>query len=193
MYVLPADRFVEIYKGQNDIAAVAVTRHFAGAVGAAILSGIILITTLGCTNSTILMPPRVYYAMAKDGLFFKKAANIHPVHNTPNPALWIQGAWACVLVLSGSFDQLTDMLIYVAFFFYGATTLGVFILRKKEPDTPRPYKVWGYPIIPALFVLFCIALIIITWLNSPREAMIGTVLVLSGVPLYYYWSSRPTA
>jgi basic amino acid/polyamine antiporter, APA family len=190
MYVLPADKFVEIFNGKNDIAAVAVIRHFAGPIGAAILSVIILVTTLGCTNSTILMPPRVYYAMAKDGLFFKQAAYIHPKYNTPNPALWIQGIWACILVLSGSFDQLTDMLIYAAFFFYGATAFGVFVMRIKEPNTERPYKVWGYPIIPALFVLFCMSLIVITWYNSPREALIGTVLMLSGVPLYLYWTTK---
>ncbi len=190
MYVMPADRFVEIFKAKNEIAAVAVVRSYAGNIGAAVLSVIILVTTLGCTNSTILMPPRVYYAMAKDGLFFPSAANIHPTYNTPNAAIWIQGVWACVLVLSGSFDQLTDMLIYVAFFFYGATALGVFIMRKKEPNTERPYKVWGYPIVPAVFVVFCIALIVITWLNAPREAAIGTVLMLSGIPLYFYWSNN---
>ncbi len=190
MYVLPADRFVEIFKAKNEIAAVAVVRSYAGGIGAALLSVIILVTTLGCTNSTILMPPRVYYAMAKDGLFFPSAANIHPTYNTPNAAIWIQGAWACVLVLSGSFDQLTDMLIYAAFFFYGATALGVFIMRTKEPNTERPYKVWGYPLVPAVFVLFCLALIVITWLNSPREAAIGTVLMLSGIPLYFYWSNK---
>ena len=134
------------------------------------------------------MPPRVYNAMAKDGLFFKAAANIHPKFNTPNQALWIQGAWASVLVLSGSFDQLTDMLIYAAFFFYGATAFGVFILRKREPNAPRPYKVWGYPLIPALFVLFCVALILITWVNAPREALIGSILMLSGLPFYWYWN-----
>jgi basic amino acid/polyamine antiporter, APA family len=188
MYVLPADRFVEIFKAKNEIAAVAVVRSYAGDWGAGLLSVIILITTLGCTNSTILMPPRVYYAMAKDGLFFRGAADIHPTYNTPNTALWIQGVWACALVLSGSFDQLTDMLIYVAFFFYGATALGVFVMRSKDPDAERPYKVWGYPIVPAIFVLFCLALVLITWLNYPREAQIGTVLVLSGIPFYWYWT-----
>jgi basic amino acid/polyamine antiporter, APA family len=190
LYVLPIDDIIGIHAAKNDIAAVGVVRHFAGATGAVVLSVIILITTLGCTNSTILMPPRVYYAMAKDGLFFKRAAEIHPTYNTPNPALWMQGIWAAILVLSGSFDQLTDMLIYVAFFFYGATALGVFILRYKEPNVERPYKVWGYPIIPALFVLFCIALIVITWYNSPREAAIGTVLALTGVPLYFYFTRK---
>jgi len=187
LYVLPIDELVGVHQAKNDIAAVAVVRHFAGGTGATLISIIILLTTLGCTNSTILMPPRVYYAMAKDGLFFPRAAEINPVSNTPNPALWMQGAWACLLVLSGSFDQLTDMLIFAAFFFYGATAFGVFIMRRREPNAERPYKVWGYPVVPALFVLFCIALIIITCNTHPREAGLGTLLMLTGVPLYFYW------
>ncbi|MEO6037992.1 MAG: amino acid permease, partial [Saprospiraceae bacterium] len=167
LYVLPIDELIGVHQAKNDIAAVAVVRHFAGGVGATWISLIILLTTLGCTNSTILMPPRVYYAMAKDGLFFKRAAEIHPTYHTPNPALWMQGLWACLLVLSGSFDQLTDMLIFAAFFFYGATAFGVFVMRRREPNAERPYKVWGYPIVPALFVLFCVALIVITCFTHP--------------------------
>jgi basic amino acid/polyamine antiporter, APA family len=128
--------------------------------------------------------------MAQDGLFFKSAANIHPETNTPNSALWIQGIWACLLVLSGTFDQLTDMLIFAAFFFYGATAFGVFILRVREPETPRPYKVIGYPIVPAIFVLFCVALIVITCITHPREAGIGLVLMATGLPFYLYWNKN---
>ena len=188
LFVLPIDQLIDSYQHQNEIAAVAVVRHFAGGTGATLISIIILITTLGCTNATILMPPRVYYAMAKDGLFFRRAAEIHPQYHTPNPALWMQGVWASLLVLSGSFDQLTDMLIFAAFFFYGATAFGVFVMRRREPDAERPYRVWGYPIVPALFVLFCAALIIITCINSPREAALGIVLMLTGVPFYFYWN-----
>lgn len=190
LYVMPIDSIIQIHQSQNEIAAVAVVRSYAGDIGAAALSILILVTTLGCTNSTILMPPRIYYAMAKDGLFFKSAENIHPKFNTPNQALWIQGIWACVLVLSGSFDQLTDMLIFAAFFFYGATALGVFMLRVKEPNLPRPYKVWGYPIVPALFVVFCMVLIVITLFTKPREAGIGLVLMLTGLPFYFYWNRK---
>ena len=190
LYVLPIDELIGVHEAKNDIAAVAVVRHFAGGVGATLISIVILLTTLGCTNSTILMPPRVYYAMAKDGLFFRRAAEIHPTYHTPNPALWMQGLWACLLVLSGSFDQLTDMLIFAAFFFYGATAFGVFIMRRREPDAERPYRVWGYPVVPALFIVFCVALIIITCFNHPREAVIGTVLMLSGVPFYFWWGRR---
>ena len=190
LYILPIDELSNIHKSQNGIAAVAVIRHFAGNIGAAILSVLILVTTLGCTNSTVLMPPRIYYAMAKDGLFFKSAGDIHPVHNTPNNALWIQGIWASLLVLSGTFDQLTDMLIFAAFFFYGATAVGVFILRVREPNAERPYKVWGYPIVPAIFILFCVALIVITCFTHPREAGIGLALMATGVPFYLYWNKK---
>jgi APA family basic amino acid/polyamine antiporter len=190
LYVMPIDEIIASHQNQNEIAAIAVVRYFAGPVGVTLISIIILITTLGCTNATILMPPRVYYAMAKDGLFFRRAAEIHPKYHTPNPALWMQGVWACLLVLSGSFDQLTDMLIFAAFFFYGATALGVFIMRVREPDAERPYRVWGYPIVPALFVLFCIALIIITCINHPREAGLGVVLMLTGVPFYFWWNRK---
>jgi APA family basic amino acid/polyamine antiporter len=188
LYVLPIDELIGVHRAQNEIAAVAVVRHFAGGLGATLISIIILITTLGCTNSTILMPPRVYNAMAKDGLFFQRAAEIHPTYHTPNPALWMQGLWACLLVLSGSFDQLTDMLIFAAFFFYGATAFGVFVMRRREPGAERPYKVWGYPLVPALFVLFCVALIVITCINHPREAALGIALMLTGVPFYFYWT-----
>ena len=190
LYVLPIDDIIAIKKAQNQIAAIEVIRHFAGGLGATILSFLILMTTFGCTNSTILMPPRIYQVMAEDGLFFKGAERIHPETNTPNVALWIQCVWACLLVLSGSFDQLTDMLIFVAFFFYGATAAGVFILRKREPNAERPYKVWGYPLVPAIFVLFCVALIIVTCFSNPREAGMGLILTLSGVPFYFYWNNE---
>ena len=192
LYVLPIDQIVSAHQVQNEIAAVAVVRHFAGGMGATLISIVILITTLGCTNATILMPPRVYYAMAKDKLFFPRAAEIHHKYHTPNPALWIQGLWACLLVLSGSFDQLTDMLIFAAFFFYGATAFGVFILRKREPNAERPYRVWGYPLVPALFVLFCATLIVVTCFTHPREAGFGVVLMLTGVPFYFWWNRGAT-
>lgn len=190
LYVLPIDDIIAIRKVPNQIAAIEVIRHFAGNFGATILSVLILLTTFGCTNSTILMPPRIYQVMAEDGLFFKGAERIHPETNTPNVATWIQCVWACLLVLSGSFDQLTDMLIFVAFFFYGATAAAVFILRIREPNAERPYKVWGYPLVPAIFVLFCVTLIIVTCFSNPREAGMGLVLTLSGVPFYLYWNKK---
>lgn len=190
LYVLPIDQIVDVARTQNTIAAVVVVQHILGNPGVLFISLLIILTTFGATNTTALMPPRLYYAMAKEGMFFKGAAYIHPKFNTPSKAFVIQAVWASVLVLSGSFDQLTDMLVFASFIFYGATTLGVFILRRRMPDTPRPYKAWGYPFIPALFILFCIALILITLIGKPREALMGLGLMMTGVPFYFYWTRR---
>jgi APA family basic amino acid/polyamine antiporter len=187
LYVMPLDLLVNNQHSQNTIAAVVVVKHILGTGGGLVISLLILITTLGCTNTTILAAPRLYYAMAKEGLFFKSAGDLNPIHNTPSKAFIYQGVVVSLLVISGSFDQLTDMLIFASFIFYGATTLGVFILRKKMPDAPRPYKTWGYPIVPALFILFCVALIVITFAAKPREALMGLGLMLLGVPFYFYW------
>ena len=161
-----------------------------GSGGALFMSFLILFTTFGATNSTVLPPPRLYYAMAKDGLFFKLASYVHPKYRTPSKALTLQAGWASLLVLSGSFDQLTDMLVFASFIFYGATTLGVFVLRYKMPDAERPYKAWGYPIVPAIFILFCLALIIVTFTTKPREALLGIGLMLTGIPFWYYWNKK---
>jgi basic amino acid/polyamine antiporter, APA family len=190
LYVLPIDTIVEAHQSKNTIAAVLVVTHFLGTAGAIFISLVILLTTFGATNTTLLTAPRLYYAMAKEKLFFRKADYVHPKYNTPSNAIIYQGIWASILVLSGSFDQLTDMLVFASFIFYGATTLGVFILRYKMPDVHRPYRTWGYPILPAFFILFCILLVGITILNKPREAFIGLSLMLAGVPFYFFWSRK---
>jgi basic amino acid/polyamine antiporter, APA family len=148
-----------------------------------------LVTTLGCTNATILASCRPYFAMAREGLFFPKVAQLNKA-KAPGYSLLYQGIWACLLVFSGTFDQLTDMIIFAVFIYYGATTLGVFILRKKMPDAPRPYKVWGYPFVPAIMVIFCAVLFINTFFTRPREAAIGVVLILTGVPMYWWFTNR---
>ncbi|SFQ38948.1 APC family permease [Parafilimonas terrae] len=178
----------DIYKAGNKIAAIEAVRNFWGDNGVLFISVLIVITTLGCCNATILSSCRTYFAMANEGLFFKGVAKLNN-KQAPVNSLWVQGVWACILVLSGTFDQLTDMIIFAVFIFYGATTLGVFILRKKMPDAPRPYKVWGYPIVPAIVVIFCAVLIVNTVFSRPREAAIGAALMLTGVP-FYYWFKR---
>ncbi len=190
LFILPIDQIVAVSKTQNTIAAVEVVKHFLGGPGGLFISVLILFTTFGATNTTALMPPRLYYSMAREGVFFKSAGFIHPQYNTPSKGFVIQCIWASILVLSGSFDQLTDMLVFASFIFYGATTLGVFILRYKMPDTPRHYKAWGYPIVPAVFIIFCIALVGITLVERPREALLGLGLMLTGVPFYLYWNRK---
>ena len=182
----------DIYKSGNQIAAIEAVRTFWGDNGALFISVLILITTLGCTNASILTGARPYYAMAKEGLFFSKAGLLNDKH-APANSLNLQCIWASVLVLSGSFDQLTDMLIFAVFIYYGATALGVFILRRKMPGAARPYKVWGYPFVPAIFILFCTGLLFNTFFTRPREAAIGLVLMLTGVPMYFWFkrSNKP--
>jgi APA family basic amino acid/polyamine antiporter len=127
--------------------------------------------------------------MAREGLFFQGAAKLNK-NLVPQNSLLYQGVWACLLVLSGTFDQLTDMIIFAVFIYYGATTLGLFILRKRMPDAHRPYKVWGYPVVPAIVILFCCALFLNTIFSRPREAAIGMVLMLTGMPLYWWFTRK---
>jgi len=187
--LLPVERIEQIKQAGNQIAAVEAVRVFWGAYGALFISLLICLTTLGCTNATILTSCRTYFAMATEGLFFPSVAKLNKAQ-VPANSLLVQGAWACILVLSGTFDQLTDMIIFAVFIYYGATTLGVFILRKRMPDAPRPYKVWGYPIVPAVVILFSAALFFNTIYARPREAVIGMVLMLTGVPMYFWFTQR---
>lgn len=190
LYVMPVNEIIEVAKQENTIIAVEVMRKFMGNGGAMFISILIMISTFGTTNGTILASSRIYFAMAKDHLFFRSAGNVHPVFKTPYTSLIIQGIWSCLLVLSGTFDQLTDMLIFASFIFYGAGAYGVFILRRKLKDTPRPYKAIGYPVLPLIFVLFCATLVLVTIIQNPRDAGIGLALVLSGVPFYAVWRKR---
>ena len=128
--------------------------------------------------------------MAKKGLFFKSAAYVHPKFKVPTKSLFIFAIWSCILVFSGTFDQLTDMLVFAQFIFYGLVVYGVFILRKKLPNAERSYKVIGYPVVPILFLLFCAGLLINTLLEQPREAGIGLLLIAIGTPFYYYFKKN---
>lgn len=181
--LLSIPQLEQIHAAGNQIAAVEAVRSFWGSGGVLFISLLILVTTLGCTNASILTGARPYYAMAREGLFFSGVTKLNKA-NVPSTSLLWQGLWASVLVLSGTFDQLTDMIIFAVFIFYGATALGVFILRRKMPQANRPYKVWGYPWVPGIFILFCIGLFINTIATRPREAAIGVVLILLGIPVY---------
>jgi basic amino acid/polyamine antiporter, APA family len=181
--LLSIPQLEQIYASDNQIAAVEAVRSFWGTGGVMFISLLILLTTLGCTNASILTGARPYYAMARDRLFLQSIGKLNRT-NVPGNSLLAQGIWASVLVLSGTFDQLTDMIIFSVFIFYGATSLGVFILRRKMPDAHRPYKVWGYPVVPAIFIIFCLFLFFNTITTRPREAAIGTILILSGIPIY---------
>lgn len=189
LYVMPLDELLaKVNADENNIAAVVVVDKLFGNGGAYIVSAMILISTFGCTNATVLTASRIYYAMAQKKLFFPKAAILDPVRKTPVNSLIYQCIWASILVLSGSFDMLTDLLIFAAFIFYGITVYGVIILRKKKAHLYRPYKVIGYPIVPMIFVIFCVILVVVSFLETPLQSLIGICLILSGLPFYLKWS-----
>jgi APA family basic amino acid/polyamine antiporter len=187
--VLPIQQLRDINAAGDQIAAVEVVRAFWGNGGGIFMGALILITTLGCTHATIYGSARTYFAMAKEKLFFSKMDRLNS-HHVPAKVIWVQGIWACLLVFSGTFDQLTDMIVFAIFFYYGLTTFGVFILRRRMPDAYRAYKMWGYPVIPAFFILFCIGLIINTIITQPREAIFGLILMLTGVPFWLWFKRR---
>ena len=154
LFVMPVDEIIKISNEQHSIIAIEVMRKILGNGGAIFISILIMVSTFGTTNGTIMASSRLYFAMARDRLFFNSAGKCHSKFKTPYISLLVQGVWASLLVLSGTFDQLTDTLMFASFIFYGLGVYGVFILRKKMSDEPRPYKVFGYPYIPAITILF---------------------------------------
>lgn len=168
----------------NDRVAVVASQQFFGDAGTIIIAIMIMISTFGCNNGLILAGARVYYAMAKDELFFKKTGELNK-NAVPEYALWIQCIVASLMVLSGSYGDLLTMISFVVVIFYILTILGIFVLRKKQPDAERPYKAFGYPVLPILYIIlalaFCIGLV---W-ASPRYSLWGLAIVLIGIPLYY--------
>jgi APA family basic amino acid/polyamine antiporter len=156
-----------------------------GSSGAYVIAIMIMISTFGCNNGLILAGARVYYTMAKDGLFFKKTGELNK-NAVPEFALWIQCVMASILCLSGSYGDLLDMISFVVVLFYAATILGIFILRKKRPDADRPYKAFGYPVLPIIYIILALTFCIFLIKMKPLYAGIGLGIVLTGVPLYYF-------
>jgi len=187
--VMSVPQLVKVNEAGNQVAAIEMVRSFGGSRGVLFISLLILVSTLGCLNASILTGSRPYYAMSRERLFFSGIGKLNNRNVPGNSLLW-QGIWASVLVLSGNFDQLTDMLIFAVYIFYGAMAMGVFILRRRMPDAYRPYKAWGYPVITAIFVLFCAGLFINTIITRPREALIGLSLIMAGIPVYFLFSKR---
>ena len=185
VYVLGFDQMI----GSELVMADAASK-FIGGKGAAIVTIIILISLIGANNGFILTSARINYAMARDNRFFKQAAIIHPKFQSPANALIIQCIWACILTFSGTFNQLITYIIFASWIFYGMSAGAVIILRKKKPDMERPYQIPFYPWIPIIFILFAIFLTVNTILEAPRDAAIGTGIILGGLPLYYYWKKN---
>lgn len=205
IYIIPVGEMAARYQqaaadGQSYLVATDAVSTFWGGLGGSIIAVAIMISTFGAVNGTVMMSARVYYAMSKEGLFFKRLKNVHPRFKTPAASLWAQGIWASILVLSGTFDQLTDMLIFVSWIFYAAAAYGVIVLRKKMPEVERPYRVWGYPVIPILFVLFSAVYIVFTLYSDITSyidgrvplinSLMGIILMVIGIPGYLYWKRK---
>jgi APA family basic amino acid/polyamine antiporter len=158
-----------------------------GAGAATIMAVAILLSTFGCNNGLILSGPRVYYAMARDQLFFEKAGRLHPVYRTPVFGLIAQAFWASVLCISGTYGQLLDYVIFAALVFYLLTTLALFRLRRTRPDLPRPVKAFGYPLLPALYMVAVAVLLVVLLIYRPLYTWPGLLIVATGIPVYLIW------
>lgn len=179
--VLPLN---EIAFAENDRVAVAASHNIFGNAGTIVIALMIMISTFGCNNGLILSGARVYFTMAKDGLFFKQVGTLNKA-GVPDKALWIQCIWACILCLSGKYGDLLDYVVFVVLIFYILTILGIFKLRISRPEIPRPYKAFGYPFLPALYIILATSMCIALILTKPKFSSFGLLIVLIGIPLYY--------
>ncbi|MFN8653090.1 MAG: amino acid permease [Gemmatimonadales bacterium] len=162
-----------------------------GNFGGYVMAFAIMLSTFGCVNGLVLAGPRVYYAMAHDGLFFQKAGELHPTFKTPSFGLWTQAAWAMVLCLSGTYGNLLDYVIFASLLFYFFTTLTLFRLRQTKPDAPRPVKAFGYPVLPALYMVSTLGLMIVLLFKKPLYTWPGLIIVALGIPVYFRWRGAP--
>jgi APA family basic amino acid/polyamine antiporter len=157
-------------------------------LGAKLMAAAILVSTFGCVNGMLLAGARVYYAMSRDGLFFRSAGKLNESTNTPSNSLWMQWAWTCLLCLSGSYGQLLDYVVFAVLVFYILTIFGLFVLRNKRPDAVRPYKAFGYPVLPALYIVMAVWICGVLLRYKPQYTWPGLLLVLLGLPVYLFWN-----
>jgi APA family basic amino acid/polyamine antiporter len=177
---------------EDRVATAALTQMF-GAIGGYLMAAAIMVSSFGCNNGLILSGARVYYAMAKDGLFFRGAAKLHPTYKTPAVSLMVQMVWICILCVSGSYGQLLDYVVFAVLVFYILTIAGLFVLRFKHPEAERPYRAIGYPVLPAIYIVMAIFIDVVLLRYKPQYTWPGLIIVLLGIPVYYAWRSRRTA
>ena len=177
----------------EDRVATAVMEVIFGGIGAKLMAGAILISTFGCVNGMLLAGARVYYAMSRDGLFFKSVGKLSPKSNTPVNSLWVQWAWTCLLCLSGSYGQLLDYVVFAVLVFYILTIVGLFVLRRTRPDAVRPYRAFGYPVLPAVYIAMAAWICVVLLRYKPQYTWPGLILVLIGVPVYLLWKRSGSA
>ena len=185
LYVFPADQLSK----STRIAADAI-QLVVGPIGASIIAVVILCSITGAANGNMLTAPRVFFAMAKDGLFFRKLADVHPKFLTPHVSILATGAWAAVLSLTGTFEQLATYVIFGQWIFFGLTAGAVIVLRKKRPDLARPYRTPGYPILPIVFIGAAVFISVNTLILQPINALAGLAIIVLGVPAFLYWQKK---
>jgi len=177
----------------EDRVGTAVMQVMYGATGASLMAAAILISTFGCNNGLILAGARVYYAMAKDKLFFEPVGRLHPKYKTPYISLAVQAVWTSILCLSGTYGQLLDYIIFAVLVFYILTIVGLFVLRVKQPNAERPYKAFAYPVLPAIYILMALFVDAVLLLYKPQYTWPGLAIVLLGIPVYFLWSRKSGA
>jgi APA family basic amino acid/polyamine antiporter len=182
LYVFPAGQIAKSTRIAADVMNVAI-----GPIGATIIAAVILFSITGAANGNVLTAPRVFFAMARDGLFFKRFADLHPKLLTPHVSILATGAWAAVLSATGTFEQLATYVIFGQWIFFGLTVGAVMVLRRTRPDLPRPYRTWGYPVTPVVFILAALYISISTLITQPLNALAGLGIIAAGVPAYLYW------
>ncbi len=180
-----------MFASQDRVGTAAASIIF-GSAAVSIMALLIMVSTFGCNNGLILSGARLYYAMAKDGVFFKKAGTLNK-KDVPGFALILQAIWASVLCLSGSYGQLLDYCTFSSLLFYIVTIIGLFILRRKRPEWERPYKAFGYPVLPAFYIIIATAICIDLLIYKPGTCGWGLAIVLLGVPVYYLWKRNPNS
>jgi APA family basic amino acid/polyamine antiporter len=175
--------------GSNRVAA-AMMRQVLGQSGANLVSVAAMISMFAALNGSILSGARVPFALARGGYFFSSVGRVNAAHHTPGVAIMGLSLWGMIVVLSGTYDQLLDYVIFASWILYGMTTATVLVLRRKQPDLPRPYKTIGYPVVPVLFVIMAVAIVISALYNSPRESLMGLALIFAGLPFYFHWRKQ---
>lgn len=182
--------FEAIRHAPEDRVGTAAAAQIFGDLSAQIMAAAIMVSTFGCTNGLILAGARVYYAMARDGLFFKSVARLDPRSRAPVVSLVVQGLWASLLTLSGTYSDLLDYVIFAVLLFYVLTIGGLFVLRLRRPDLERPYRAVGYPVLPALYIAAALLIEVLLLIYKPRYTWPGLIIVLAGVPVYWLWRRR---
>ena len=184
MYVLPLDRVASSPRIAAEAADALV-----GFGGGAFMSALVVFSTFGAINGIILCGPRVYYSMAQDGLLFRWVGDIHPRFRTPHKAIILQGVWSAVLVATGTYRVLFTRVVYTEWIFFGLMAIGLFIFRRRPGLSPG-YRIWGYPVVPAIFIISSFAVVVNQVVSDPKESFLGLSLVLIGLPVYYLWSKK---